>query len=221
MGKFAGLTAPAVVTLLTADASEVWAQSLPGVGPDTGRRSRPMPPMAGATQAAEEPIVAAAPRAAVTRPSPARSRSPLRSTRPSPIRIASAIGRLDDLVALAGQHHLVTAALWPAVRGDASEARLDPDLAAYLEAVHALNLQRNLRMRSQAAELAEALNGVGVEPVFLKGVALLLLGLAPDPGRRLIGDIDVLVPADRFDAAAEALRAVRLSRPARASARGA
>jgi hypothetical protein len=30
MGKFAGLTAPAVVTLLTVDAPEAWAGSKPG-----------------------------------------------------------------------------------------------------------------------------------------------------------------------------------------------
>ena len=36
MGRFAGLTAPAIITLVTADASEVWAQSLQG-----GRPVRP------------------------------------------------------------------------------------------------------------------------------------------------------------------------------------
>lgn len=39
MGKFAGVTAPAVVALLTADASEAWATS--GKGGKGGRPGRP------------------------------------------------------------------------------------------------------------------------------------------------------------------------------------
>lgn len=110
-----------------------------------------------------------------------------------------------NLVALAGQN-LVSAALWPALRANKT-TRLDPDLADYIEALHGLNLQRNLRLCDQAAELANPLNRVDVEPVFLKGMALLLLGIAPDPGGRLIGDIDVLIPTDRFEVAADTLRA--------------
>ncbi len=123
----------------------------------------------------------------------------------------SSLLRIDDqggyrsLVALAGQN-LVSAALWPALRRTPT-TQLDPDLADYLEALHGLNLQRNLRLGGQAAELASALNRVDVEPVFLKGMALLLLGIAPDPGGRLIGDIDLLIPADRFEVAADTLRA--------------
>lgn len=45
MGQFAGLTAPAVVTLLTADASEVWAQRIPGVRPRPVRPVKPRPPV--------------------------------------------------------------------------------------------------------------------------------------------------------------------------------
>ncbi len=47
MGRFAGLTAPAIITLVTADASEVWAQSLLGSpggkppGPPGGKPPRP------------------------------------------------------------------------------------------------------------------------------------------------------------------------------------
>ena len=108
------------------------------------------------------------------------------------------------LVALAGQN-LVSAALWPALRATPT-THLEPDLADYLEALHSLNLQRNLRLVRQAAELAIALNRVGVEPVFLKGMALQLLGIASDPGIRLIGDIDILIPTDRFDIAADILR---------------
>jgi hypothetical protein len=111
------------------------------------------------------------------------------------------------LVALAGQH-LVSPALWPGLVARGLEGSFEPDLRDYLDALHALNAQRNRRLVSQARELAEALNACAIEPIFLKGTAQLLLGLYPDPGLRLIGDMDVLVDADRLDVAAAALRSV-------------
>lgn len=112
-----------------------------------------------------------------------------------------------EVVATAADHLAITA-LWPALRGLIPPASLDPDLAQYLEAVHGLNVVRNRRVLAQAREAAAALNAVAIEPVFLKGLAILLLNLAPDLGARLVGDIDLLVTGDRFDAAAQALRAI-------------
>lgn len=112
-----------------------------------------------------------------------------------------------EVAATAGDH-LAIAALWPALRALDPPAQLEPGLAQYLEAVYDLNTDRNRRLKAQAREATAALNAVGVEPVFLKGLALLLLELAPDVGSRLVGDIDLLVPIDRFDAAADALRAI-------------
>jgi len=41
------------------------------------------------------------------------------------------------------------------------------------------------------------LNGIGVEPILLKGAAHLASGLYPDPAVRFLYDIDLLVPDDR------------------------
>jgi hypothetical protein len=114
-------------------------------------------------------------------------------------------GDPQGLVELAGLH-LVTPALRRGMRALGLDGDLPDELASFLAAVEALNVRRNRRLAAQAAELAGALNALDIEPVFLKGTALLLLGLYPDPSARLIGDIDLLVPVDRLDDAAAALR---------------
>ena len=72
--------------------------------------------------------------------------------------------------------------------------------------MHALNARRNRRLREQALEIAATLGAVGIRPVFLKGLAALLLDLHGDPAARFIGDIDVLLRPDRVEDAADALQ---------------
>jgi hypothetical protein len=67
----------------------------------------------------------------------------------------------------------------------------------YCHAVLRLNRARNARLLREAADLANALNGISVVPLFLKGSAGLLSGLYTDPGLRIMSDLDLLVPADR------------------------
>lgn len=120
------------------------------------------------------------------------------------------------LLAVAGSHHMV-----PAL-GSALAARgirpADPELAEYLETMHALNARRNRRLMAEVREIAEALAGAGVRPVFLKGSALLLRGVHADPGSRFIGDIDVLVAPGETEAAAAAIEALGFGRKALAPA---
>ncbi len=120
-------------------------------------------------------------------------------------------GREDRLsllrIAERASDQLVLPALWPALAARFSPGVVDDELTQYLEAVHALNLLRNQRLLAQAREITTALNAAGIEPVFMKGLAYLLLNLNDDPGARLIGDIDILVWPERFDVASEALRA--------------
>lgn len=67
----------------------------------------------------------------------------------------------------------------------------------HCHAVLRLNRSRNARLRAEAVELALELNRIDVVPLFLKGGAGLLSGLYDDPGARIMGDLDVLVPNDR------------------------
>jgi hypothetical protein len=77
----------------------------------------------------------------------------------------------------------------------------------FFEAITFLNRERNEQLLQQAAELALNLNKIGVIPVFLKGSAHLLCGLYPDPGERMMIDLDVLVPDDRLSECVQHLRA--------------
>ena len=64
--------------------------------------------------------------------------------------------------------------------------------------------RRNEHIIGQFAELLQPLNGIGVTPIAMKGLAR-LLG-SPDEGSRLLSDIDILIPAQRRGDCVEALR---------------
>jgi hypothetical protein len=71
---------------------------------------------------------------------------------------------------------------------------LPEELAEHLSEVYQLNLSRNKLILIQLHELTILLNESGIQPVFLKGTGNLLNKLYSDPGERMIGDIDLLVP---------------------------
>lgn len=100
------------------------------------------------------------------------------------------------VVAVANAHH-VLAAVAAALADLRLTSRLEPDLRDFLAAVHRWNGTRNRALRRQLGELVTLLNGIGVEPVLLKGAIRLVDGLYPDPGRRMMHDLDLLVPPDR------------------------
>jgi hypothetical protein len=94
----------------------------------------------------------------------------------------------------ASSYHNVTPAL-------AWSLRDWPDIPShirdYLDAVLALNGKRNATLLSALARIVAACNGIGVEPVLLKGAARLVEGIYPSPSLRLLGDLDVLIPRER------------------------
>lgn len=79
------------------------------------------------------------------------------------------------------------------------------EIQDFLALVEDLNAQRNQRIVSEMLAIGRLLNGIGIEPVALKGGAFLLAGVYPKPGRRYLCDLDLLVPADRLQAAGQAL----------------
>jgi hypothetical protein len=80
-----------------------------------------------------------------------------------------------------------------------------PDVAEYLATVEDRNGARNIRILEEMRAIASILNGVGIEPLALKGAAFLLAGVYPKPGCRYLCDLDLLVPHADLRAAAEAL----------------
>jgi hypothetical protein len=102
----------------------------------------------------------------------------------------------------AADDHLVTAALGWCLRGD---ARAPPDVRECLETLLDLNGRRN-RLMLEALDVAVAsLNAAAIAPLLLKGAAALAEDLYPDPGMRIMGDLDLLVGEAQVDGAVAAL----------------
>ena len=108
---------------------------------------------------------------------------------------------VETLVTLAG-HHLATPALALALRGNSS---VPGPVSDYLEAALFLNRERNEQMLDGLEIAARALLACGITPVLLKGSASLVDGLYPDLGMRILGDLDLLVPAADAETASKAL----------------
>lgn len=93
----------------------------------------------------------------------------------------------------------------------------DPRCADLLDAARRLRL-RSALLRLELARLAIGLEEEGCAPIVLKGAALAHTVYA-DPGDRYFGDLDILVPKDRLDAATRVVEAsgYATSRHARAA----
>lgn len=109
-----------------------------------------------------------------------------------------------EQVVEASSEHLVAPTLGWALRDD---SRVPTDVFTCLEALLELNRSRNALMLDGLQQAIESLNRVGITPVLLKGAAALVDGLFPDPGMRVVGDIDLLVPEAALIEGAAALNA--------------
>ena len=109
------------------------------------------------------------------------------------------------LVAVGSAHH-VLAAFAAAIADLQLAPRLEQELRDFLATLLHWNGVRNQAMRQQLGEVVTSLNGIGVEPVLLKGAIRLVDGLYPDPGWRMMGDLDLLVPRARRVEALAALQ---------------
>ena len=81
-----------------------------------------------------------------------------------------------------------------------------PRVAALLDAAYAAACQAQRHALWEAELARRTLAPVGIAPVLLKGTAYVALGLDCAAGRQ-IGDLDILLPEDRLDAAEAALLA--------------
>jgi hypothetical protein len=93
--------------------------------------------------------------------------------------------------------------LWCAL--DRASVELPHDSAEHLREYYRINTLRNLRFRRQCVEVVDALNGVGVVPLLLKGGVNLANGSTQPVGERFMHDIDIAIPAESGDRSLEAL----------------
>jgi hypothetical protein len=87
------------------------------------------------------------------------------------------------------------------------ESAIPREIREYLGAVLALNGQRNALLLEALSRIVAALNAIDIEPVLMKGCARLVEGEYPQPNMRFLGDLDILVPANRAADAYAALMA--------------
>lgn len=92
---------------------------------------------------------------------------------------------------------LVTPALLPILDELGVTAALPDDAREFLTTLAQLNAERNRRIMAELDELVGALAALGIGAVALKGAGLVADGVFRTPGCRMIGDIDLLVPAAR------------------------
>lgn len=75
----------------------------------------------------------------------------------------------------------------------------------HLQKVYVLNQERNQRILEQIADVNKLMNGIGIEPIYLKGTGNLIDGLYADIGERFMFDIDFIVSEEEYIPAAEVL----------------
>ena len=104
-----------------------------------------------------------------------------------------------------GSSHLVLPALYPALKRNGLLSLIPADLEEHLQSIYNINVDRNTQIKEQSFELIRILNNKGIEPVFLKGAGHLLQGLYIDDGERMMSDIDLLIPEEDIEKAAQVL----------------
>lgn len=113
----------------------------------------------------------------------------------------------EPILALA-HRHLVAAPWYAALRRRGLLEQAPVEIVEHLAALHELSVQRNQLLRRELIRAARAWNALGVEPLLLKGALALLPGQPPEMAARLLGDLDLLLPADRLADCRHALQAL-------------
>ena len=103
--------------------------------------------------------------------------------------------------------HLVAPSLYATLAARVQLDRIPPDIREALAALHALNDQRNRRLRTVLRDTVQLLNQASIEPLLLKGAIALLPGQYPHAFARMLGDLDLAVAEPETHRAAEVLQA--------------
>jgi hypothetical protein len=91
---------------------------------------------------------------------------------------------------------LVTPALWSGLEKAGLQEVLDDEVRSYLSELHSLNCHRNTAIRRQVEEIVRSFNQIGIEPLLLKGAALMFANTHGDPAVRVMTDVDIMVRKD-------------------------
>jgi hypothetical protein len=110
-----------------------------------------------------------------------------------------------ELLIEASSNHWVTPALAWCLK---DQAAVPSEVRNYLDTILALNGRRNGALLEGLARIVGALNAIDIEPVLLKGAARLIDASYPAPMLRFLGDLDVLIPAERSASAVVALQSI-------------
>ncbi len=108
------------------------------------------------------------------------------------------------VIAMASERLLVPA-LWAALLKKGLSRYLDDELKFYLSGFYDLNRQRNLLIKEQVEQIVEAFNSSGIQPILLKGAALLFMDDPAALGYRMMSDIDILADAPDVQASLDIL----------------
>ncbi len=100
---------------------------------------------------------------------------------------------------------MVLPALYSGLEEAGTEGLLPSAVSDFLSAVASLNRDRNSAILTELEYAATLLNEIGIQPVLLKGVAYLAVGIYGDEGCRYLLDIDLLIAESDIDRAAEIL----------------
>ena len=104
----------------------------------------------------------------------------------------------EGIISIAGRHLLL-----PAMRKALINKRLISALPTavrdFLDEAYRLNTARNQRLKAQSGEIVQSLSRGGITSVLLKGGAFLFDCKDEELGMRMMLDLDILVPEDRFE----------------------
>jgi hypothetical protein len=111
----------------------------------------------------------------------------------------------EGIISIAGRHLLL-----PAMRNALVNKRLVSALPTvvrnFLDEAYRLNTARNQRLKAQSSEIVRSLSRAEITSVLLKGGAFLFDCKYEDLGMRMMLDLDILVPEDRFEESVAVLR---------------
>lgn len=102
----------------------------------------------------------------------------------------------EAAIALASRHLVLPSVAAQLSKNHAANV-FDHELIAFFKKLHAGNIQRNHKIVQQTLNACGLANNLGIQPILLKGAALLGDDVYGDIGARYLSDIDILV--DRAD----------------------